>query len=57
MTAEYYATRYTFELSAREPNGAAKIARATCVTSRNGKVISLTSLPVVTQGSQLAARL
>lgn len=57
LTAEYYATRYTFELSAREPNSASKIARATCVTSRNGKVISLTSLPAVTEGTQLAARL
>jgi len=57
VTAEYFASRYTFEMSARQPGGVDKIARATCVTSRSGKVISLTSLPVVTESSELAARL
>lgn len=57
MTAQYYATRYTFEMSARQPNSTSQIARATCVTSRSGKIISLTSLPAGAEATKLAARM
>jgi hypothetical protein len=44
MLSSFYATRFTFDLKARDPKGA-EIARATCVTDRAGNVKSLELSP------------
>jgi zona occludens toxin (predicted ATPase) len=57
IVSGFYATHYTFDLSARDPRSNASIARATCVTSRSGTIDSLTSLPPATAGTELASTL
>lgn len=57
VTATYYATQYTFDLKARNPKNGAEVARATCVTSRAGRIISLVSTPVGAGETKLALRL
>ena len=56
VVATYYATQFTFDLMARDPKSGAEVARATCVTSRAGRIISLVSTPVVAGDTKLASR-
>jgi hypothetical protein len=53
--AEYYATRYTFELNARKAG--TNLAHATCVTSRSGRIISLTTLSTPADDGKFAAQM
>jgi hypothetical protein len=57
VVATYFATQYTFDLMARNPKSGAEVARATCVVSRAGRIISLVSTPVVAGETKLASRL
>lgn len=56
LVASYFATQYTFDLLARDPKSGAEMARATCVTTRAGQIISLESTPTGAGQAKLALR-
>ena len=56
VVATYYAPQFTFDLIAHGPKSGVEVARATCVTSRTGRIISLLSTPVVAGETKLVSR-
>ncbi len=51
----YYRTEFKFTLEAHDPKTGAAIARATCSTDDHGNVTSITSIPLNTKSTTLAA--
>jgi len=53
---DFYSREYTFELKARDAKTGSSIARASCSTDVRGNVVALSSMPLATDGTTLAAR-
>lgn len=53
---DFYSREYTFELQAHDAKTGSSIARASCSTDVRGNVVALSSMPLATAGTTLAAR-
>jgi hypothetical protein len=53
---KFYATDYTVDLVARAPKTGALLAKATCLVSRGGTVLSLSAQPVAAGEARIAAK-
>jgi hypothetical protein len=52
---KFYATDYTVDLIARAPKTGATLAKATCLVTRNGTVLSLSAQPLSADEARIAA--
>jgi len=53
---DFYSRQYTFELQARDAKSGSSIARASCSTDVRGNVVALSSMPLGSDKTALAAR-
>jgi len=52
---KFYATDYTIDMIARAPKTGATLAKATCLVTRNGTVLSLSAQPLSAGEARIAA--
>jgi hypothetical protein len=52
---KFYATEYTIDLIARAPKTGVTLAKATCLVTREGTVLSLSAQPLTSAESRIAA--